>query len=96
MNEKRVFSNEQVRDKIEELDVALIKVDYTIISPEEQKDLARTDRKNLPVNLIYPPDYPERPAVLLNELVTPDDVLFVLDYLSKPPALEQAQSSPSP
>ena len=38
------------------------------------KEIERTDRDNLPVNLIYPPNYPEEPAIMLNELVVPDDV----------------------
>ncbi len=52
---------------------------------EEQiaRDLNRADRKLIPVNLIYPPNYPEEPAVLLEELITPDDALKALARIER-------------
>lgn len=41
-------------------------------------DLARTTRVNIPVNLIYPANYPEEPAILLEELISPADALAAL------------------
>ena len=45
------------------------------------KDLARADRKNIPVNLVYPADYPNRPAILLEELISPGDALQALERI---------------
>ncbi len=83
LNERRVFSNADVIETIKELDVQLVAVDFTNRDPVVNKELVRTGRKLIPVNLIYPPEYPVKPAIMLNELVTPDDVLFVLNYLSE-------------
>ena len=70
-------------DKIEELGVKLVRVDFTSLSDEIGKDLSRSDRKNLPVNLVYPPNYPASPAIMMNELVTPDDAIFAMNYLAE-------------
>lgn len=42
------------------------------------RDLERADRYNIPVNLIYPAD-PDQPAILLEELISPDDALLALE-----------------
>ena len=44
-------------------------------------DLERADRYNIPVNLIYPSD-PAEPAILLEELVTPEDALEALSRIN--------------
>jgi hypothetical protein len=41
-------------------------------------DLARADRSSIPVNLVYPADYPARPAILLEELISPAQALEAL------------------
>ena len=46
------------------------------------KDLARADRRIIPVNLVYPADYPNSPAILLEELISPNDALRALDRLT--------------
>lgn len=43
-----------------------------------KKDLARAERSNIPVNLVYPADYPARPAILLEELISPAQALEAL------------------
>lgn len=61
-----------------------MRVDYTDTSDKViSKEIARTEQQNLPVNLIYPPNYPLEPAIMLNELVTPKDVLKVLERMEK-------------
>ena len=40
--------------------------------------------KNLPVNLIYPADYPNRPAIMLPEFVSPAVVLEALERVALP------------
>ena len=47
------------------------------------KDLARADRRVIPVNLIYPVNYPAEPAILLEELISPGDAIKALEWASK-------------
>ncbi len=83
MNEKRVFSNQQVLDRLKELDIQLVQVDMTNKNDQTKtKDLARADRRIIPVNLVYPADYPNSPAILLEELISPKDALRALDRLT--------------
>lgn len=62
-----------------ELGVALVAADFTDKDEQIAKDLSRTNRFNIPVNLIYPADYPKRPAILLEEVISPRDVLRALE-----------------
>jgi len=78
LNEKRVFSDEKVQQRLEELGVELVIVDMTKNDEVLTKDLARADRSVIPVNLVYPADYPNRPAILLEELISPADALDAL------------------
>ena len=64
--------------KLEDLDVQLVVVDNTLREERIDRDLARADRSVIPVNLIYPPNYPEEPAILLEELISPGQALDVL------------------
>ncbi len=57
------------------------------------KDLDRSDRKQIPVNLIYPPNYPEEPAVLLEGLFFVGDALKVLDRMEK---IQNGDPEPTP
>lgn len=65
-------------DKLEELGVELVKVDMTGKEAVYNNDLARADRSSIPVNLVYPADYPNRPAILLEELISPSQALEAL------------------
>jgi len=82
LNEKRVFSDKRVQERIKELDVALVAADLTKNDERIAKDLDRADRSQIPVNLVYPAD-PDEPGILLEELITPDDALKALDLVSK-------------
>ena len=62
----------------------LVKVDMTDNEQIHVKDLSRVDRKNLPVNLIYPPDYPNRPAILLEEVIWANNAVEALERVSPP------------
>lgn len=94
INEKRVFSNQKVIDKLEELGVQLVKVDMTGNEQVYKRDLARAERSNIPVNLIYPADYPARPAILLEELFGPGQALQALEKI-EPNASGSASASAS-
>ena len=56
----------------------LVVVDDTLREERIATDLLRADRSIIPVNLIYPPNYPEEPAILLEGLIGPTDALEVL------------------
>ena len=73
-----MFSDSDVLAKLEELDVELIKVDDTKLEPRHAADVKRCDRSLLPVNLIYPHNYPQEPAILIDALFSPGDALKVL------------------
>lgn len=64
--------------KLEELGVELVVVDDTLREQRIARDLLRVDRSIIPVNLVYPPNYPEEPCILLEGLIAPDDALKVL------------------
>ena len=49
-----------------------------------KQELKRTDMSNLPVNILYPADYPERPAIMLPEWVGPATALEALDRIAPP------------
>ncbi len=53
-------------------------VDDTLREERIARDLARSNRSVIPVNLVYPPNYPEEPAILLEELISPADALKAL------------------
>ena len=53
-------------------------------APVYKNELIRTEMKNLPVNLIYPADYPNRPAIMLPEFVSPAVVLEALERIALP------------
>jgi thiol:disulfide interchange protein len=55
----------------------MIQADLTNNDPLVQKDLSRADRAIIPINLIYPAD-PSKPAILLEELISPEDALEAL------------------
>ncbi len=83
LNKKRVFSNSDVVDKLQELNVELVRVDDTLREERIARDLKRADRSIIPVNLIYPANYPEEPAILLEALISPADALKVLARIQK-------------
>lgn len=47
-----------------------------------KRELARADRTAIPVNLVYPADYPARPAILLEELISPAQALQALERIA--------------
>jgi thiol:disulfide interchange protein len=54
------------------------------------KDLDRVDRVQIPVNLIYPSNYPEEPAILLEGLFGPSEAL---EALSKAEEFSERQTA---
>ncbi len=70
--------------RIKELGVQLVKLDMTGNDPEYKAELNRCGMKNLPVNLLYPADYPESPAIMLPEFLSPGIALEALDRVAPP------------
>jgi thiol:disulfide interchange protein len=64
---------------LKELGVQLIVADMTKTNPQISKDLSRADRRQIPVNLIYPSNYPEEPAILLEGIFFAKDALKALE-----------------
>ena len=52
-------------------------------------DLARSEMHNIPLNLIYPADYPESPAIMLPEFISPGIALEALNRIA-PKSKQQA------
>ncbi|MGB7345628.1 MAG: hypothetical protein WBD20_15545 [Pirellulaceae bacterium] len=69
--------------KLNELNVEMIVVDDTLREERIATDLLRADRSLIPVNLVYPPNYPEEPAILLEAIISPSDALKVLERMEK-------------
>ena len=65
-------------EKLDELKVEFVVVDDTDFDERIAKDLSRANRSNIPVNIIYPPNYPAEPAILLDGLIGPTQALQVL------------------
>ncbi|MDB2687088.1 hypothetical protein N9Y42_07730 [Mariniblastus sp.] len=63
--------------------LSFVSVDFSKKAESEWKELPRTDSTNIPVNLIYPPNYPEEPAIKLEAVVSPADVNLVLDRMQE-------------
>ncbi|MEX0322108.1 MAG: protein-disulfide reductase DsbD family protein [Puniceicoccaceae bacterium] len=72
-NKAAVFSSSRVQDAIEELDIVLLKADWTHQDPEISKALARFGRSAVPFNLVYGPAI-ETP-IELPEVLVPGTVL---------------------
>lgn len=82
-NKKLIFSNKEVLEKMKELNVEYIIADYTSMDENISIDLTRMDQEAIPVNLVYPTNYPTEPAVLLKEVITPGQALKTLERMEK-------------
>ena len=81
VNEARVSSNVELVDRINDMEISFVKVDFTSQQQDSWKELARTGSRNIPVDLIYPPNYPAEPAIKLEPMLSPKDVHRVLDRM---------------
>jgi len=76
-NKRLVFGSSEVRKRLADRKVVLLKGDWTNRDPEITAELARWNRSAVPFNLIYQPGKPD--PVQLPELLTPDTVLKALE-----------------
>jgi len=80
VNEKVVFSSDEVKKKFVELGVVMIKADWTNGDQEITDALAAFDRSGIPFYLLYGKT-PGAPPRILPEVLTPAIVLEALDKL---------------
>lgn len=78
-NERVVFSSAEVRNKFAELDVAMVKADWTNRNPEITRALAEFNRNGVPLYVLY--DGKGNDPKILPELLTPGIVLNALREL---------------
>ncbi len=79
-NKATVFSSGNVLDMLEELDVVLLKADWTHQDPEISQALAQFGRSAVPFNLVYGPALDE--PIQLPEVLVPGRVLDALEAAS--------------
>jgi thiol:disulfide interchange protein len=78
VNERMILTQKRVRDKFIELDVALVKADWTRPNKQIKALLNSFGRSGVPLYVIYPKGHPEHPLVL-PEIITVNLVLAKLD-----------------
>ncbi len=83
-NERVVFSSSEVRERFRDLDVAMVKADWTNRNPDITRALSEFNRSGVPLYLLYNADG-SAPQVL-PELLTPGIVMNALSNLENRPA----------
>ena len=66
-----------------------MQADFTANRDRERAELKRTGSDALPVNLIYPPNYPAEPAIKLSANLLESEINQVLDRMEEIIALEK-------
>ena len=82
VNERVALANEEVVAKFRELDVAMVKADWTSRDETITKALAEFGRNSVPLYVLYYPD-PDREPLILPEILTPGIVLDALKTLEQ-------------
>ena len=77
INERAVLDDAELRDRFRELDVAMVKADWTNRNPEITRLLSSFGRSGVPLYVIYPAGVDE--PIVLPELITVSMVLEALD-----------------
>ena len=67
-----------------------MQVDFTDKNKREALELKRAGADALPVNLIYPPNYPAEPAIKLSPNLLPGEINRVLDRMEKIVQMEKS------
>ena len=69
--------------RLKKMKMSFVAVDFSKKEDYKWKELKRTDSSMIPVNFIYPPNYPEEPAIKLEAVVSPAAVNKVLDRMDE-------------
>lgn len=80
VNERIVFHNRKVIEKFKESGIVAVKADWTTWDKAITRALAGFGKNSIPLYVFYPPD-PQKEAVILPEIITPDIVLKVLEKI---------------
>lgn len=78
VNERTVLADAAVRRRFDELDVALVKADWTSRNPDITALLRAFGRSGVPLYVIFPANRPQEPIVL-PEIITPARLIDALD-----------------
>ena len=79
--EARIASNADLVERMNKMNISFVAVDFTQKADSEFEEFRRTGSLCIPVNLIYPPNYPLEPAIKLEPTLTPTDIRLVLDRM---------------
>lgn len=82
VNKKTSIEIASVREKIKTLNIAAFRADNTSENPEIVKELEKYQRAGVPLVLVFPAD-PEKPPIVLPEVLTPSLVLDALQKAAK-------------
>jgi len=83
VNERVALASDDVRRRFAELDVVLLKADWTNRSEEITRALARFGRNSVPLYVLFGPGGADQP-ILLPEILTPGIVFEALDRIDNP------------
>lgn len=84
-NKALVFGSQEVLNLVKELDVKLVRGDWTSYDPVITEELQRHNRSGVPLTLIYPADLAAEP-IQLPEILTPG---IVLEAIRKATAIKK-------
>jgi thiol:disulfide interchange protein/DsbC/DsbD-like thiol-disulfide interchange protein len=86
-NERIIFSSSEVKQRFNELDVVMVKADWTNRNPEITRALESYGRNGVPLYVLY--NGSDSEAIILPEILSPGIVLNALDEISSQKALTQ-------
>ena len=89
VNERVAFGNSDVQQRFQELDVVMLKADWTTRDPNITEALASFGRSGVPLYVLYSTD-PATEVDVLPEVITPG---IILDALNRLPEASSGQSA---
>jgi len=89
-NKKFAIDIPSVRARLQQLDGMVFRADYTDRDPRITEELKRYERAGVPLVLVFPRE-PDRPPLVLPELLTPSLVLEALDQAAGAGAVAAAR-----
>ncbi len=94
VNERLILDRSDVKQRLRDSGVALLRADWTNQDPAITQQLASLGRSGVPTYVLYPPD-PTAPPHVLPEVLTPGVVIDALNALPKSPQ-QTASNQPNP
>jgi thiol:disulfide interchange protein/DsbC/DsbD-like thiol-disulfide interchange protein len=81
-NKKAIFNSEKVIKRLKELNIAMVRADWTRRDPAITQALQAFGRSGVPLNVIYPPQQSGLTPIILPSILTPNIVLEKLDEIA--------------